>query len=402
MKLLRGNIVWTGQNNILHKYTYLSEDIECEVAVIGCGVTGAICGHYLTEAGINTVMVDKYLIGYGSTSGSTSILQYEVDYDLVQLEKMVGAQKALKSFQLCEKAVYDLANIIGELEDKCGFQLRDSLYFSDKKSDLESIRTEYYARKANGFQVEFLDQQTAKERFSFPLEAGIYSTRGAGEIDPYRFTHALIAKGVEKGLQVYENTEVTKIRNEADGVSLKIKNGKTIKAKKVVIATGYEGVKYVREKIANLNRTYTIVTKPVENFNGWHNRCLIRTSSTPYTYLRTTDDNRIIIGGEDSGLISLTDLDVVAKRKYRSLLNNLQSMFSQISNLEVEYQFSGIFAETKDGLPYIGEHKDWPNCYFSLGYGSNGVLYGILGGQLIRDLYLGQPSPDLELFKFGR
>jgi len=366
------------------------------------GVTGALAGYYLTEAGVKTVMVDKYIAGYGSTSGSTSILQYEVDYDLIQLEKMIGVDNALRSFKLCEKAVNDLESIVNQLDDKCGFQRRECLYYSANKSDFDTLRKEYYARKANNFNVEFLDSKSAEDKFSFKLEAGIYSYSGAGEVDPYRLTHALIAKAIQKGMQVFENTEVVEINPQADSVILKVKNEKRIKAKKVVIAVGYEGGKYVKEKISNLNRTYTIVTKPVQGFTGWNNRCLIRSSSTPYTYLRTTSDNRIIIGGEDSGMISLTDLDLIAQRKYKTLFNTLQTMFPQISNLEVEYKFNGIFGETKDGLPYIGEYNNLPNCYFSLGYGSNGILYGVLGAQLIRDAYFNYPTPDLELFKFGR
>ena len=48
-------------------------------AVIGGGITGALIAYHLTEAGCDTVVLDRRDIGGGSTSASTSLLQYEVD-----------------------------------------------------------------------------------------------------------------------------------------------------------------------------------------------------------------------------------------------------------------------------------------------------------------------------------
>jgi glycine/D-amino acid oxidase-like deaminating enzyme len=77
-------------------------------------------------------------------------------------------------------------------------------------------------------------------------------------------------------------------------------------------------------------------------------------------------------------------------------------MFPNIEGIEAEFNFNGLFGDTKDSLPYIGEYEKMPNCYFCLGYGSNGILYATFGAQIIRDMYLGKKNPDSELFKFGR
>jgi glycine/D-amino acid oxidase-like deaminating enzyme len=36
----------------------------------------------------------------------------------------------------------------------------------------------------------------------------------------------------------------------------------------------------------------------------------------------------------------------------------------------------GYFGETKDGLPYIGKHPNFPSAYFVLGFG-NGITFSI-------------------------
>ncbi len=409
MNLVAGNTIWTEVNKIPYKYTYLSDDIECDVAIIGAGITGAICSYYLTEAGVNTVILDKNLIGFGSTSASTSILQYEVDYDLIGLKAMIGLDNALTAFRLCNKAVYDIKNIIEKFEDKCDFSLTDCFYYTFRERDVKLIKEEYEIRKKNGFSVEYIDEKNSKDKFSFPVKAGIYSTEGAAQIDPYRFTHELINQSVRKGLNVYENTEITSIDSKKDYVVFTTRNKFNIKAKKIEIAEGFESPKYIDKKICTLYRSFTIATKSNVEVDKWSNRCIIRDTENPYTYVRSTSDNRIIIGGEDekvggknSQMANLTDVEPICKIKYDILYNRLKSMFPSVGDVEIEYSFNGLFADTKDGLPYVGEYAKMPNCYFCLGYGSNGIIYAILCGQIIRDLYLGNYSSQYELFKLDR
>ena len=69
------------------KLRYLSEHSDFHIninSVIGGGITGALLGHALTMAGYNVIVVDRRYIGWGSTSASTAILQYEIDEHLVE------------------------------------------------------------------------------------------------------------------------------------------------------------------------------------------------------------------------------------------------------------------------------------------------------------------------------
>ncbi|WP_432401991.1 NAD(P)/FAD-dependent oxidoreductase [Wukongibacter sp. M2B1] len=409
MNLVSGDMLWTNINKIPEKYSYLSEDINCDVLIVGAGITGAICSYYFTEAGIQTAIIDKNIIGYGSTSASTSILQYEIDTDLVGLKGTLGLDNAVECFKLCEKTVYEIEKVVDNLDCKCGFNLRDCFYYTDSEADVSRLKKEYEVRKNHGFNVEFIDSKKANNMFSFPVKAGIYSRSGAGDIDPYSFTHKLISHSIKKGLRVFENTEMISIRQLSEEVEVTTKNRFKINTKKVIFASGFEAKEMIDSKTAILTRTFTLVTKPIGNFDGWNNRCIIRNTNNPYTYLRTTSDDRIIIGGEDlelggknSKVSCLTNDDTVVIDKYGILNNRLLSMFPKIDNMEVEYRFSGLFGESGDGLPYIGEYEKYPNCYFCLGYGSNGILYAVIGAQLIRDLYLGNPSKLLDLFKIDR
>jgi glycine/D-amino acid oxidase-like deaminating enzyme len=307
----------------------------------------------------------------------------------------------VRAFRLCADAVSDIGRIVRELDDDCGFEAVPCLYYSASPGDAGLMREEFSLRQQNGFSVSFVEGA-----FPFPCAAGIYSTRGAAVIDPYRFTHALLRNAAEHGAAIYENTKVAQIHPE-----VVTENGFRIRAGRVVVATGYAARTDIKQRTALFSRTFTIMTRPVAEVPGWPERCIIRDNGTPYTYLRPGPENRILIGGEDldvgsadSHVANLSDDDPLSGRQYERLLERLNGMFPalKLTGQDIAFGFSGIFADTKDSLPYIGPYEPLPGCYFILGFGANGILYDHIGGRLLCDLFQGRPAPDLELFSFDR
>jgi glycine/D-amino acid oxidase-like deaminating enzyme len=79
------------------------------------------------------------------------------------------------------------------------------------------------------------------------------------------------------------------------------------------------------------------------------------------------------------------------------------SLLPVLRNVEIEYAWEGLFAHTRDGLPYIGAHRRYPRHLFALGYGGNGMTFGFLAARLLVDAFLNRGNQDdLELFRFGR
>lgn len=57
---------------------------------------------------------------------------------------------------------------------------------------------------------------------------------------------------------------------------------------------------------------------------------------------------------------------------------------------------------TPDGLPYIGTHRRYPRHLFALGFGGNGMTFGLLAARLLLERWQGIHSSDHDLFAFGR
>ena len=407
--MISGVPFWTSINPIPAQYPYLTQDECCDVAVIGGGVTGALCAYRLAMMGVNTILVDAGITGYTSTSVSAAMVHYELECNLKQLRTIVGNDMAVRAYKACGEAVANIASIVEDLGVNCDFAVRDSFYYTGDTATENEIREEYLLRKHSGFDVQLFDKNNSSDLFSFNVAAGIYSVGLGGEIDPYKFAHALIAAAVAQGARVFENTHIDEVSNEVDCVHLYSNTHKKITCKKVVVATGNAQKGQLCDVSTTSKTSFAIVTEPVQSFAGWHNRCNIKDNCAPNTYLRTTADNRIIIGGLDSGavdgdgkLAGIVKLPGYSEGKYTKLKAILQDMFPAISGLKTEYQFSGLSLDTGDSLPYIGEHQKYPNTYFALCWGSNGIPFSEIASRLICDLYHGQYPAELELFKFGR
>ena len=67
------------------------------------------------------------------------------------------------------------------------------------------------------------------------------------------------------------------------------------------------------------------------------------------------------------------------------------------------FSWAGTFAETPDGLAYIGGHSSLPRCRFALGFGGNGITYSALAAQYLADSIEGTgPSDSARLFDLDR
>lgn len=397
MNLKAGYPYWLIKDGLLYNYPRLKNDLNIDVVIMGGGISGALVAHSLVEAGIECVVVDARTIGLGSTCASTSLLQYEIDVPLSKLAKKIGNKNAVKAYQFCGDSIHKLAAIAEKISFK-DFQYSSSLYYASDKKDLSFLSEEFEIRKANGFDVNFLQVDEIKE-YGFTAPGAILS-KLAAQTNAYGFTHALHQFNLKRGCKVFDRTNIKKIDHNKQGVKLKTDDNIVINAKKLIYANGYEAVNYVDKKIVDLQSTYAVAS---ENIPGekWKDNVLIWNTDTPYLYMRTTNEGRILVGGKDEKFYNPQKRDKLIDKKSAALTKEFNKIFPQIEFIP-EFTWTGTFGATKDGLPYIGIYKKLLNSYFALGFGGNGITFSAIAAEIIRDMILGKENTDAEIFSFDR
>ncbi len=401
MDLKSGYPWWLLKNGLMYDYAKLENDTQTEVLIVGSGITGALVAHFLCEAGIKCVIADKRTAGTGSTIASTAQLQYEIDTFLFELIDKVGLEHAVKAYFLCLESVYTLQEIVAKLKIDCGFEMRPSIYYASDKKGQKDLEKEFTMRRQHGLPVTYLDAKELKNDYGIDQRAALYNDHSA-QVDAYKFSQEILQYHIKhSGLRVFDKTEVVKIKRHAKGIDALTQEGATISARKLVVAPGFESESFLKQKVMNLNSTYVVITEPIDKKLFWKERCLIWETARPYFYIRTTTDNRIIMGGEDEPFSNPVLRDALLEKKVQKLLKNFKSLFPGIEVIP-DYYWCGTFGETQDGLPYIGEYPGQENTYYALGYGGNGITFSVIAAEIIRDLYLGKPSGKEKIFAFKR
>ncbi len=399
VQFVQGNPLFININKIKKQYNYLTEDVETDVIIVGGGVTGSILGYYFSKEGIDTVILEKSRIAHGSTSITTSLLQYELDSNLMALTENVSLDHAINSYKLGVKALDEIEKFIKEYGNKCDYIKRDTLLYTAKKLEIEELYQEYKLRKENGFNVKFINEDD--NPFSFDLKAGVYGIEGGAELDPFKYTHHLLEVACNNGLRVYENTPVIDVKYNKDYVEAITSYNHKVRGKILVLATGFNTKLFTDRNFGVKTYTYNIVTKPLKNIEGWFNNVLIRDNEDTYNYFRTTPDNRIIAGGEDTPFTDNFN-PKIAMEKYDILEQRVKNMFNKIDYIEIEYKYCGTFDSTKDNLGFIGKDPKNDKLWYGLGYGANRIVFAILGGMMLPKLYRGEVSDYLKYFNICR
>jgi len=377
----------------------LDHDLHCAVAIIGGGVTGALVAHHLIDAGIETVLIDRGPLCHGSTSASTGLLQYELDASLCDLIKTFGRKPAFRAYQLCFQALHKIRYLIETQKISCDLTAKESLFLAAHPHESADFEQEWQARQACGISLELLSPAQITERFSFTRPAALLSPL-ALEIDPYQFARQLLVNAHRRGLALFAETAAVQYLPDDAGVTLRTNTGFAIRAKKIVFATGNETPEFLRLHV-QLHTTFALVTQPLSPAPGWYHHCLIWESARPYLYARTTADSRAIIGGEDIPHNDPALRDALLPQKIAALTQKFSALFPHIP-ITPQFAWAGTFAQTPDGLPYIGPSRQFPHGLFALGYGGNGILFSLIAAELLRDAFLQRPTDDAPLFRFDR
>ena len=294
MKLKSPEPFWLVKDGLKHSYPSLRENIETEILVIGGGITGSLLAHQMIKDGYKTVLVDRREIGNGSTSATTSMLQYEIDIPLFELSKMIGQEGAEKSYWACYDSIDDLQKIAKEVKSDCGFKKKESLYFAAFKKDVPDLKKEFEARKSAKFPVKWLSEEEIKKQFKIENTFGGIVSEQGGSIDAFCLAHDILHFNHKKGLQIFDKTDIIKFDYKKNGVTATTEYGNTIKAKKVIFCNGFESTEIIKDKFVNLLSTYAIVGERHEKSHKELNDLLVSLQCEQEAYIDNCTMNYVL------------------------------------------------------------------------------------------------------------
>lgn len=390
LDLRTGTPVWLADGVTRPATTRIRGDISVDVLIVGMGISGAMVADLLTEAGHSVAMVDRRGPMMGSTPATTALIQFEVDTPLTHLVKKIGKDNAVRAWRRSRLAVGNLRDRIGELDLHCHMHPRPTLYLAGNVLTGSALRDEAEARAEAGLPARYLTASQLRNDFGID-RAGAILSHGNLALDPVMLTAGLLRAATARGARLHAPEEVTRLVSHKDGVTALLASGPSINAGAVVLATGYELTSQAPSDRHRIISTWAIATRPQARSALWPGEALIWEASDPYLYLRTTQDGRVICGGEDADFSDETQRDALLEQKSRRISEKLARLLPNIDPTP-EFEWAGSFGDTTTGLPLIGALPGKPRVFSLMGYGGNGVTWSRIGAELIRTALAGGPA----------
>ena len=404
-RLRLGRPIWLhGKPRLERRYPALSGRHETSVAVVGGGMTGALVAHAFASAGISTVLLEAALVGRGSTAASSALLLQEPDRGLVELTDRYGARASRRIWQLARESVRELVGLLKRLRVGCDLTEQDSIYYAADTTGVDRLHREFALRARCGFEGEWLS--VGQLRRSTGISGrGAIRTPGNAHFDPYRACTGLVRAAAASGARVFERSSVRRIDATGGGVRLRTRHG-LLDARRVVIATGYATAQF--RPLAGrfrMYRTYVQATEPIDKVQRDElglSDVMVWDTDRPYHYSRWTSDHRLLLGGGDRRLRAAQRRRQQFEAAFRELREYFQLRQPALAAIRTDFAWEGQFALTSDGLPYVGPHRRYPEHWFALGYGGNGLTFGLLAARLLLERWHGVGAQDQALFEFNR
>jgi glycine/D-amino acid oxidase-like deaminating enzyme len=371
------------------------ESISADVSIVGGGISGALLADAALLAGRSVVVLDRRGFALGSTAASTALLQFELDEPLTRLGDRIGREAAARAWWRSASAVDTLRGRIADLGLRCGFRERHVAYLPGNLLDAAGLEAEAEARARIGLRSRHVGRAELHELTHIDRPGAIWSA-GAAELDPVKLTRGLWRSALARGARLVSPADVTAIDQTRGGVTLGIEGGIEVRAKHVALATGYELPKMVKPRGYRVVSTWAMATRPQKR-RLWPTRCLVWEAADPYLYMRTTPDDRIIIGGEDEEFSDEKTRDRLLPRKVAALRRKLGGLMPDVAT-DADFAWTGCFGASATSLPAIGPVPGSDRCFAVLGYGGNGTTFSVIAAQMFQRWLVGIDDPDRDVF----
>lgn len=378
--------------NIEKKYDKLTKNLEADVCIVGCGITGAIVAYYLSKEGKNVVILEKDKICEKTTANSTAKITSQHGLFYKYLLDSKGAGFAKKYYEANENAIKNIEYIVKNENIDCDFEKQNSFVFTEKKENIEKIKDEVNAVKEIGGNAEF----SSNFNLPFSIQAAIKFPNQA-QFNSRKFVLEIINKlNKKEKVNIFEKSKVVDIKKDENIYNIYTKEA-CVKAKYVVLACHYPIINIPGFYFFKMyqTRSHAIAIDADTNFfDGMYINCDNITKS--FRTAKAGDKRFLIIASEDYK----TGSDI----NYENINSNLEKIAKEMySNCKVKYRWSAQDCISLDKIPYIGEFsKFMPNVYVATGYKKWGMTTADIAGNIICDQIIGKKNEYSEIFKATR
>ena len=374
----------------------LSGGHRFDIAIVGGGYTGLSTARYLARRGISAVVLEASSIGWGASGRNGGVVSGKFRLSFADIAARHGIDTARRMHDLGIEAIDHVGELVADYGiTTADYQPTGSLRCAHNEISLESLKKEVeWLRGALGDHACSIlsPAEMETETGSRDFVGGMLNTHG-GVIHPLNFVLGFAGGLKAAGVTIHENSPVTAIRRDRDGVIVETPGG-SVSARQVVIATNSysdltPATAAVRKSIIPF-RSAMIATEPLTGKPGQALLAQARSYTETRRMMRwfRKAGVRVMYGGR--GAFGKTDSDSAFAALHKAMVRQ----FPELASVAVTHRWSGLVAMTMDSIPHLGRLDD--RVVYAVGYNGTGVAMASNMGRYVAAMIAGE-KPDLGL-----
>ncbi|NLY81062.1 MAG: FAD-dependent oxidoreductase [Lysinibacillus sp.] len=345
----------------------LSSSLNCDVCIVGGGLTGVYTAYLLAKKGVDVVLLEaNSSVAFGTTAHSTGKLTPQHGTVFQQLLTTFNEDEARTYYKANVSAIEQaLKHVTVDI-----FQRADSYLYATTEQGVDSIKKELEAYKKLGIP----GVETKDTELPFEVNTAL-KMENTTQIHPTKFTNHFAKLAIKEGAKFFVNTRVTKLIIEEN--RLITESELEVSFKSIVLATHYpiEAVKGLHLAKLSIDRSYLMATKTSELLKGQY----LSTDNTSRTIRTALIENQpyLIFGGSShiAGVVQNT-------QTYYETLE--KEMIATFDLSKPEFLWSAQDPNTADYIPYVGRiSASEPRIYIATGYRKWGLSNSLVAGEII-------------------
>jgi len=288
-------------------------NVQCDVAIIGAGITGASAALHLAEAGTDVRLIEASHVGAAGSGRSFGQVVPYLRREPTGVHTDLGPEVGERLIAVAAAAPALVRGLVDRYAIDCDADVRGLLFAAHAASGVEILRRrrEEWARR--GVDLTFLDaDETAAAIGGGTYLAALIEPRGL-TLNPLAYVRGLIRAAIEKGAHLYTKSPVIEILPHAGCWQLSTAAGSLVCRTLIVAAGVHVGrlLPVLRRRILPF-RVHEAATGPLpaEALAGILERypALTDTRRLPSGVRRTTDNRLIVTLSGATGFRGSADL----------------------------------------------------------------------------------------------
>jgi gamma-glutamylputrescine oxidase len=364
----------------------LAGAVDCDVCVVGAGITGCSAALNLAERGYRVVLLEGHRVGHGGSGRSGGQMIYGYARDMPEVERLVSAEDAQRLWQLSQEAIETTVSRIRRHAIQCDLNFGHLSAAIKPRQHEELIRFRHYMEDRYGYAgMELLTGAALRAQIDSTRYVAALRDARSGHLHPLNYTLGLAAAAQAAGVIIHEHSPAQRI---ITGERCVVQTpGGQVRCRFLVLTGGAymdELVPELRRKIMPVG-TYITATEPLGEERARrllpHNAAVTDTNFV-LDYFRRTADHRLLFGGR----VSYSTFQ--PPRLAAILRQRMLQVFPPLADVRQAYTWGGFVDITINRFPHFGRIA--PNAFFAHGFSGHGIALTGLAGKLLAEAVAGQ------------